>query len=69
MTLGRPAAIPDSFVRLDLPTNDIDGDGPTETPIVDSKTFQMSVEFFNSTMYVHISEVSSPPPRNELNIS
>ncbi|KAJ5406403.1 C6 transcription factor [Penicillium sp. CMV-2018d] len=53
MTLGRPAAIPDSFVRLDLPTNDIDGDGPTEIPIVDSKTFQMSVEFFNSTILLY----------------
>ncbi|KAJ5954862.1 C6 transcription factor [Penicillium viridicatum] len=53
MTLGRPAAIPDSFVRLDLPTNDIDGDGPTEIPIVDCKTFQMSVEFFNSTILLY----------------
>ncbi|KUM58158.1 hypothetical protein ACN42_g9007 [Penicillium freii] len=53
MTLGRPAAIPDSFVRLDLPTNDINGDGPTEIPIVDSKTFQMSVEFFNSTILLY----------------
>ncbi|KAJ5753289.1 C6 transcription factor [Penicillium odoratum] len=53
MTLGRPAAIPDSFVRLDLPTNDINGDGPTEIPIVDSETFQMSVDFFNSTILLY----------------
>lgn len=50
MTLGRPAAIPDGYVRLDLPTNDINGDGPTKFSIVDGKTFQMSVDFFNSTM-------------------
>ncbi|KAJ5654894.1 C6 transcription factor [Penicillium lividum] len=53
MTLGRPAAIPDSFVRLDLPTNHINGDGPTEIPIVDSETFQMSVDFFNSTILLY----------------
>lgn len=50
MTLGRPAAIPDNFVKLDLPTNYVNGDGPTESPIVDNKTFQMSVDFFSSTM-------------------
>jgi len=52
MTLGRPPAIPDSFVRLDLPTNNINGasDAPAQMPIVDSATFQMSVDFFNSTM-------------------
>ncbi|KAJ5317835.1 hypothetical protein N7508_002343 [Penicillium antarcticum] len=53
MTLGRPAAIPDSFVRLDLPTNDINGDGPTPMPIVDGLTFQMSVDFFNSTILLY----------------
>ncbi|KAJ5557488.1 C6 transcription factor [Penicillium frequentans] len=53
MTLGRPPAIPDSFVRLDLPTNNINGDGPTQMPIVDSTTFQMSVDFFNSTILLY----------------
>ncbi|KAJ5662856.1 C6 transcription factor [Penicillium longicatenatum] len=55
MTLGRPPAIPDNFVRLDLPTNHISdhGDSPTHMPFVDSTTFQMSVDFFNCTILLY----------------
>ncbi|KAJ6145034.1 C6 transcription factor [Penicillium chermesinum] len=53
MTLGRPAAIPDNYVKLDLPTNYVDSGGPTESPVVDNKTFQMSVDFFSSTILLY----------------
>jgi hypothetical protein len=69
MTLGRPAAIPDYFVRLDLPTNDINGDGPIDMPMVDRETFQMSVAFFNSTMWVYLFVISNHRSCNELIIS
>lgn len=39
MTLGRPSAIPESYIRLDLPSS-LDSDSA-------------SVEFFTSTVFVH----------------
>lgn len=69
MTLGRPAAIPDYFVRLDLPTNDVNGDGHIDMPIVDRETFQMSVGFFNSTMWVNLFVTSNHQFCNQLIIS
>ncbi|GIJ92143.1 hypothetical protein Asppvi_011119 [Aspergillus pseudoviridinutans] len=50
MTFGRPPAIPDSYVQLDLPVVDSIGQGQ---PFVDDKTIHHSIQFFNSTMSVH----------------
>jgi hypothetical protein len=49
MTFGRPPAIPDSYVQLELPVIDSVGQGQ---PFVDDKTIRHSIEFFNSTMSV-----------------
>lgn len=49
MTFGRPPAIPDSYVQLDLPVVDSVGEGE---PFVDDKTIRHSIQFFNSTMSV-----------------
>jgi hypothetical protein len=49
MTFGRPPAIPDNYVQLDLPTID----GITEgQPFVDDETNRLSIQFFNQTMSV-----------------
>jgi hypothetical protein len=46
MTLGRPASIPDSYVRVELPRHD---DGLI-VPNVKPQDVQMSTVFFNKTM-------------------
>ena len=50
MTFGRPAAIPDDYVRLELPMN-IDQIIPSSTQPTDLRV-QNSVNFFNATMSV-----------------
>lgn len=52
MTFGRPAAIPDSYVRLELPV-EIDKQIPPVAPANLRKN--TSVQFFTATMYVQIS--------------
>ncbi|GFF96416.1 transcriptional activator protein acu-15 [Aspergillus udagawae] len=50
MTFGRPPAIPDSYVQLDLPVVDSVGQGQ---PFVDDKTIRHSIQFFNSTITLY----------------
>ncbi|KAH1976469.1 hypothetical protein KXW88_008978 [Aspergillus fumigatus] len=50
MTFGRPPAIPDSYVQLDLPVVDSVGEGE---PFVDDKTIRHSIQFFNSTITLY----------------
>ncbi|GIK05786.1 hypothetical protein Aspvir_009899 [Aspergillus viridinutans] len=50
MTFGRPPAIPDSYVQLDLPVIDSIGQGE---PFVDDKTIRHSIQFFNSTITLY----------------
>jgi hypothetical protein len=52
MTFGRPAAIPDSYIKLELPV-DIDTLISPNTPADPRK--HASVQFFNVTMYVQVS--------------
>jgi hypothetical protein len=47
MTFGRPAAIPDDYVKLELPQNLDDGASPRLA--ADSRLI-VSVQFFNATM-------------------
>ncbi|KZN90865.1 putative transcriptional regulatory protein [Penicillium chrysogenum] len=47
MTFGRPAAIPDGYVKLELPTK---RDFETPAGFVDDETVALSVVFFNSTI-------------------
>ncbi|OQE36175.1 hypothetical protein PENCOP_c012G02469 [Penicillium coprophilum] len=47
MTFGRPAAIPDSYVKLELPTKRKFENSPG---LVDDETAALSVAFFNSTI-------------------
>lgn len=47
MTFGRPAAIPDSYVKLELPKK---RELESPTGLVDDGTTILSVAFFNSTM-------------------
>ncbi|KAJ5811041.1 Transcription factor [Penicillium robsamsonii] len=47
MTFGRPAAIPDSYVKLELPTK---REFENSTGLVDDETAALSVAFFNSTI-------------------
>jgi hypothetical protein len=47
MTFGRPAAIPDSYVKLELPKK---REFENSTGLVDGETAALSVAFFNSTM-------------------
>lgn len=47
MTFGRPAAIPDDYVKLDLP---VKHDFEASSSFVDEETSTISVAFFNSTM-------------------
>lgn len=47
MTFGRPAAIPDCYVQLDLPAFQ----GSTEViPTADHDEVRHSIQFFNNTM-------------------
>ncbi|KAI9925245.1 hypothetical protein MW887_006168 [Aspergillus wentii] len=51
MTFGRPSVIPDNYVRLELPANH----GNLDTSaIMDNETTDLSVSFFNSTMYLNV---------------
>jgi hypothetical protein len=47
MTFGRPAAIPDSYVRLELP---LKCDFEKTSKFVDDEISFLGVGFFNSTM-------------------
>ncbi|KAJ5787283.1 hypothetical protein N7457_002273 [Penicillium paradoxum] len=47
MTFGRPAAIPDSYVKLELPTKH---EFENSTGFVNDETAALSVAFFNSTI-------------------
>lgn len=47
MTFGRPAAIPDNYVKLELPTT---GEFEQPYPFVDNEISSLSVGFFNSTV-------------------
>lgn len=47
MTFGRPAAIPDSYVKLELPMK---REFENSTGLVDDETAALSVAFFNSTI-------------------
>ncbi|KAJ5963484.1 uncharacterized protein N7479_003360 [Penicillium vulpinum] len=47
MTFGRPAAIPDSYVKLELPTK---REFENSTGLADDETAALSVAFFNSTI-------------------
>ncbi|KAJ5889848.1 hypothetical protein N7504_010658 [Penicillium tannophilum] len=47
MTFGRPAAIPDSYVKLDLPSTH---QFESSSALVDAETSSLSVSFFNSTI-------------------
>ncbi|KAJ5373434.1 hypothetical protein N7517_005440 [Penicillium concentricum] len=47
MTFGRPAAIPDSYVKLELPTK---REFENSTGLVDDETAALSVAFFNATI-------------------
>ena len=47
MTFGRPAAIPNSYVQLELPGSDVMFDSST---VVDAKTSSLSLVLYNSTM-------------------
>ncbi|KAH8700315.1 C6 transcription factor [Talaromyces proteolyticus] len=49
MTLGRPATIPDNYVRLELPKHDDD----LVVPMVDPRDVQMSTLFFNNTILLY----------------
>lgn len=49
MTFGRPPAIPDNYVQLDLPIVPSISEGQ---PVVDDETIRQSVYFFNHTMLV-----------------
>lgn len=49
MTFGRPAAIPDSYVKLELPAAHPDLD---ISAVIESETSSLSLSFFNSSMYV-----------------
>jgi hypothetical protein len=55
MTFGRPAAIPNSYVKLDLPAGDILVDAST---VVDDQTSSLSLSLYNATMCVII---ATPP--------
>ncbi len=50
MTFGRPAAIPDDYVKLALP---VDYDNVLESMLPADPRKHTSVCFFNATMYVH----------------
>lgn len=47
MTFGRPAAIPDSYVKLELPSK---RQFENSSAFVDDETSYLSVSFFNATM-------------------
>ncbi|KAJ6090666.1 hypothetical protein N7499_003380 [Penicillium canescens] len=50
MTFGRPPAIPDSYVQLDLPILD----STTEVqPFVDNETIRHSIQFYNCTITLY----------------
>src|SRR5947208_3473682 len=49
MTFGRPSALPDSYVRLGLPS---DGIAICASPKSDPETISISLALFNSTMSV-----------------
>ena len=49
MTFGRPSAIPNSHVQLDLPVISDIGEGP---PFVGNETLRHAIQFFNCTMSV-----------------
>lgn len=49
MTFGRPAAIPDSYVKLELPASHPDLD---TSAVIESETSSLSLSFFNASMYV-----------------
>ncbi|KAJ5655508.1 hypothetical protein N7507_007458 [Penicillium longicatenatum] len=50
MTFGRPAAIPDSYVKLDLPSVH---QFESSSAVVDTETSSLSVSFFNSTITLY----------------
>ncbi|KAJ5813994.1 uncharacterized protein N7503_000744 [Penicillium pulvis] len=50
MTFGRPAAIPDSYVKLDLPSTH---QFESSSALVDAETSSLSVSFFNSTITLY----------------
>lgn len=52
MTFGRPTAIPDSYIKLELPV-EIDTLLCPNAPVDPRK--HTSVQFFNATMYVQVS--------------
>ncbi|CAL5873913.1 uncharacterized protein PFLUO_LOCUS8197 [Penicillium psychrofluorescens] len=56
MTFGRPAAIPDSYVKLDLPVKH-DFEKPTD--FVDDETSVLKVAFFNATMPVLVKFIAA----------
>lgn len=47
MTFGRPAAIPESYVKLELPSKHPVEKSPT---LIDEDTLYLSVSFFNATL-------------------
>jgi hypothetical protein len=47
MTFGRPAAIPDNYVKLELPFK---RDFEKTSALVDDETSLLSVGFFNATV-------------------
>jgi hypothetical protein len=51
MTFGRPAAIPDSYIKLELPV-ELDTPILPLTPADPRK--HPSVQFFNATMYIQM---------------
>lgn len=51
MTFGRPAAIPDNYIKLELP---IDIDAAVAPAMPASLCQSASVQFFNATMYVQL---------------
>ncbi|KAB8256860.1 fungal-specific transcription factor domain-containing protein, partial [Aspergillus pseudonomiae] len=50
MTFGRPAAIPNSYVQLELPGSDVMFDSST---VVDAKTSSLSLVLYNSTITLY----------------
>jgi hypothetical protein len=58
MTFGRPAAIPNSYVKLKLPAGDALVDA---SPMVDEQTSSLSLSLYNATMCVVVATPPDPP--------
>jgi hypothetical protein len=56
MTFGRPASIPDNYIKLEPPAELIDEETGALKPFSSAHGGSISVHFFTATMYARMAE-------------